>query len=65
LRLLFGLTRLLGELSRSKPGELVVGSPAPPCSVVALNGHKTHLGSFFERSEQHGRPLVIIGGSFT
>jgi len=60
-----GLIGLLVVLSRSKPGELVVGSPAPPCSVVALSGEKTHLGAFFERSEQHGRPLVLIGGSFT
>ena len=53
------------KYNRSKPGKLVVGSPAPPCSVVALSGHRTHLGTFFERSEQHGRPLVMIGGSFT
>jgi hypothetical protein len=53
------------KYNRSKPGELAVGSPAPSCSVVELNGQKTHLGVFFERSEQHGRPLVLIGGSFT
>jgi hypothetical protein len=53
------------KFNRSKPGNLVVGSPAPPCSVVALSGQRSNLGEYFERSEQHGRPLVMIGGSFT
>lgn len=54
------------KYNRSKPGLLSVGSRAPSaCSVVALNGTKAKLGEFFERSEQRGKPLVLIGGSFT
>jgi hypothetical protein len=53
------------KFNRSRPGQLTVGSQAPSCSVVELDGCPTTLGSYFERSRSRGRPLVLIGGSFT
>ena len=53
------------KFNRSKPGQLTVGSKAPSCSVVELDGTPTSLGCYFQRSQTRGRPLVLIGGSFT
>jgi hypothetical protein len=55
----YGMVRY--ALPHMHRGTLKVGSDAPDARVVALDG----ISRFHIRERTHGRPLVLVFGSFT
>jgi len=55
----YGMVRY--ALPHMHRGTLKVGSDAPDARIVALDG----LSRFHIRERTHGRPLVLVFGSFT